>query len=139
MKTSKGFTMVELLFVIAIIAVLSVIILTTLASTKERGNRSSAVSTATSIMAELATCTAGGGYGYTDGAPSAGITYLCQNAATGNSAASGTATTFWPSLGSTGWAYQTPTGTLAANTYAFNVTKAGQTTITCTVSTTNCH
>ena len=89
------------------------------------------------MMPELITCADDGGYGYTAGVPTAGTTYICQNAATGNASKS-THTFLWPSVGSTGWAYGTPTGSFVGGDYQYTATKTGQTTITCSFSVGKC-
>lgn len=133
---SKGFTLIELLVVIAIIGILASVILISLNSSRDRASRAATLKTARSAMPVLLACLDSGGFGYTDAAPTAGTTYICQNLAATNTLKTGYPAT-WPTLKS-GWSYQTPTGSLANNNYTYTITHTTQATITCTVSDTKC-
>jgi len=141
----KGFTLIELLIVIAIIGILASIVLVSLSSAKNKANKASALSTVASIIPELIICADDGGFGLVTVAPTTAA-YICCNAASGAIASCDTAgtenrpghTAFWPTLGTTGWSYGIPTGTLAANNYQYTLTKASET-ITCNFSTQTCN
>jgi len=127
MKKNKGFTLIELLVVIAIIGILASIILTSLSSAKEKANKTAAMANMRGVLPELITCADDAGVA-TATAPAAGG-LICT--------ATPAHTATWPALPGS-WAYQVPSGTLAASSYVFTATKTGQGTITCTVSTGAC-
>ena len=135
MNLKKGFTLIELLVVIAIIGILASIVLTSLTSAREKANRTSVLSSLSSMGPELVVCADDGGFGYTLGAPTGGTTYICQNVSTGTGNVQKTGhTVVWPTLPTTGgWAYGTPGGTSDfSGTYTYTATKTGQTPVTCT-------
>ena len=133
----RGFTLLELLIVIAIIGILAGTVFISLDASREKSRRSSALASLRSAMPVLLTCTDSGGYGYVDDASVAGK-YVCQNAATGNNAKAGFSAV-WSTLSTSGgWVYAQPTGTLSANNYQYTATKAGKVTIVCSTATARC-
>jgi type IV pilus assembly protein PilA len=60
-KYSKGFTLVELLVVIAIIGILAAVVMVSLSSQSNRARRSTALQTIKSVMPEIAACLTQGG------------------------------------------------------------------------------
>lgn len=130
MKNKKGFTLIELLVVIAIIGILAGVILVSTNSTVEKARKASALSTASSIMPEIATCNDDGG---TLSDPST-LTTICMN---GGSPMDGH-TVNWPDItANNGWSYGTPTGDISDGTYVFYIQKDTQT-IQCSMQTSGC-
>lgn len=138
MNFRKGFTLLELLIVIAVIGVLAATIFVSLDTSRQKTHRSSALASLRSAMPVLLACSDSGGYGYTDDAVLAGK-YVCQLSASGNNLKSGFPAV-WPTLSASGgWIYGTPTGALSTGNYQYTATKSGQTTITCSTATANCN
>lgn len=101
----KGFTLVELLTVIAIIGILSSIVLVSSSGSRDKAKRASALTTASSALPEIVTCQDDNGtISAYSGVGGAGAV-ICV--ATGH-------TTTWGSLGTTtGWTYSIPAKTNA--------------------------
>ncbi len=124
-KKKKGFTLIELLIVIAIIGILASIVLVSLSSARNRANRASALSTSASIMPELVTCLDDAGNVTAYGVANT----ICS--ASGHTA-------LWPSYGNTGWTNTAAAASPLTGSYTFTVTKASETTITCSLATNVC-
>lgn len=135
---NRGFTILELLMVVAMIAIVAAITIVYLNDARERTRRSSNLATLSSMMPEIVLCGDGGGFGYTDGVPVASVTYICQNVVSGN-APKGEHLILWPSLVA-GWVYSVPTGSLSNSDYVYTATKSGsgQAPIVCSYATTSC-
>lgn len=132
----KGFTLLELLIVIAIIGVLAATIFVSLNSSREKSHRSSALASLRSAMPVLIECGNSGGFGFNDSTSMAGM-YVCQNTSSGNNLKIGYPAV-WPTL-LNGWSYNVPTGgDTGTSDYVYSASKAGQPTITCTVLTAQC-
>ena len=132
----KGFTLIELLIVIAIIGILSSVVLVSTRSGVDKAKRASALTTAASALPELVTCQDDNGF--VKALPAAGQT-ICWKDAAFSVAADGHSAA-WGDLSNTaGWAYAAGAGTLAAGTYTFKVTKAGQTDILCDMAANSCN
>ena len=137
---SKGFTLIELMVVIAIIGILAGVVLVSTSGAMEKSKRSSALTTAASTLPELVTCQDDGGF--VKSIPVAGEV-ICWNEAGFLTAAAGHSATWGNILTPTGWAYAIgTTGTSwAAGTYTFTITKTINSvlnTITCNMATSNC-
>jgi len=137
-KKQKGFTLIELLVVIALIGVVATIAFVSLNSAREKTRRSSNLATMASAMPEVVVCADENGFGYTDGVPLAGLTYICQNSSTGNNQ-KGEHSILWPAL-TAGWVYNVPTGSLSSVDYVYTATKPGssQPMIVCSYSSASC-
>ncbi len=129
----RGFTLVELLMVIAIIGILASIVLVSLGSTREKASRASALSTLSSVMSEMTMCAIDGGGtdGFVAGHP------ICTD---GSGTAVAGHTNVWPDIvAKTGWSITAAQSGLIDDTYVFGATKNGQTAISCNVSKNACH
>jgi len=137
-KIQKGFTLIELLVVIAIIGILASVVTASVSGAKAKANKAAAIKVGRSMMGELALCSNSDGFGFNTAVPTAGSTFLCQNASTGNVQFSGHPLT-WGSLGSTGYSYTQPSGSITANpaTYTWTMTN-GSTVIICSFLRFNC-
>lgn len=103
-KKYNGFTLVELLIVIAVIGILSSIVLVSSGGARDKSKRAAALTTASSALPEIVTCQDDNGTitAYTGIGGTGAV--IC--AATGH-------TTTWGSLGTTGWTYNIPAKTNA--------------------------
>lgn len=139
----KGFTLVEIMIVIAIIGILAGVVTMSSASSVEKSKRSAAITTMSSLLPELVICADDGGYAKSS-APAAGELVCCiaANACSdipANRVSGHTLT--WPAiLAKTGYQYGAPTAgtTLALGTYTFIATKTGQPNIVCDYAKNSC-
>ncbi|MDD5397318.1 MAG: type II secretion system protein [Candidatus Moranbacteria bacterium] len=136
-KFEKGFTLVELLTVIAIIGILASVVLVSMQGSVEKSKTASAITTLSSLLPELVTCADDNGIA-TSATPGAG-NIVCCNKSGCPTVQSGHSVT-WPAiLAKTGYDYAgTPSGSLALGTYTFTATKSGQPTITCSYADNGC-
>ena len=127
MNKKIGFTLLELLVVISIIALFAAILISAIGDTRAKGQRAGVVSDAMSVIPELSLCA---NENVDPSAPVAGDVICLGGSAT------------WPEVKS-GWAYGTgadaPTGTVLGGSYVFYLTKSGQTRISCLYSESACH
>jgi prepilin-type N-terminal cleavage/methylation domain-containing protein len=131
----KGFTLIELLVVIAIIGILASVVMVSSKSAVDKSKRASALTTAASVLPELVTCADDGGFAK-NSAPAAGNPICCTSGTCASLLSGHTAT--WPNISTTGWAYGSVSGTLANGDYQYTLTKSGETTITCAMSSNGC-
>lgn len=149
---SRGFTLLEILVVVSIIALIYVTALIGYDALRERARKNSAMAVATTVMKELLVCADSGGYAITGSAPtslpSASATFICCSAdvCVGNTAQAGH-TAKWPDLGSSRWNYgdgsngaSAPVGSLTnPPTYIYYLANFdGTKTITCAVADKKC-
>lgn len=125
---NKGFTLVELLIVMAIIGILAGIVLVSMKPAVDRTKKSSAITTASSILPELVTCLDDGGDINAPASVSAGGGPICAEAGH---------LTEWPSFGDTGWEYSGVVATTITSTYEFDITD-GSDTVTCSLASNGC-
>lgn len=92
-KYSKGFTLVELLVVIAIIGILAAVVLVSLSSQRDKARRASAVQTVKSVMTIAVSCLTEGGNVLAPTSASTGAGNICS--------AIGFANSVWPDLETT--------------------------------------
>ena len=137
-KLKKGFTLIELLVVIAIIGILASVILTSVATSREKSRRAAAIQTARSALSALVSCSNDNGFGATN--PTVGNPICATNSSPATTTLPGHNTT-WPSLSGNGYIYGTSAVGFVANdppTYVFTLTKSGQSNIVCTLSDLTC-
>lgn len=141
-KKRKGFTFIEILIVVSIIAILTTIVFAILNNAKDRASRASAISSAKSALSELVNCQNDNGYADSD-AITVGQVICCNAAGSGCTLAGAKPghTATWPPL-NTGWTYGTgadvPTGALSSGDYTFKIVKTGETTVTCGIVSQTC-
>lgn len=128
----NGFTLVELMVVIAIIGIMASVVTVSMKGSVDRSKKASALTTASSVLPELVTCADDG---YEANTPSGG-TQICNCSSCGHSAN-------WPDVVSkTGWDYGTgtyaPSGTLANGDYVFYLVKTGEAEIECSLADNGC-
>ena len=137
-RCRRAFTLIELLVVIAIIGILSGVVLVSSRTGVDKAKRASALTTVSSALTELATCSDDGGEVKSGGLPVVGTQICCTTNTCATSMAGHTAK--WPDITSVGWAYKT-TGTpgdLDNGDYKFTIEKTGETDIVCDFANSNC-
>lgn len=131
----RGFTLVELLIVIAIIGVLAGVVMINSGSGVEKAKRASALSTMASIMPELVTCQDDGGVAGPVGATNP----VCYADDTWTTVLAGHSVQ-WPEIFTkTGWNYGASIGDLASGNFKYIAQKTGQTEIACFYATGDCN
>lgn len=131
----KGFTLIEVMMVMAIIGIMAGVVMVSMKSSVDRSKKSSALTTASSVLPEIVTCQDDGGNINRPSSSSTGGGTICS--AAGHNAA-------WPNISQTGWVYSAAGGgTWVSNanivTMTFNLTKNGETAITCSFASNGCN
>ncbi len=122
----KGFTLVELLVVVAIIGILAVIVIIALSSSKDKANTAAAKQTASSVVRHLEIASLDGGGVAAPTNSSTGGGPICDSC-------SSTAT--WPSIAKTGYVYNvTADPNISDGSYSFTLTKTDKPTVTITLN-----
>lgn len=122
-KIKRGFTILELLVVVAIIGIFTSVVIVSLMGPRDQARRASALTSVSSAMTEIILC---GDDGEEASEPVAGEV-ICGGAGY---------TATWPEL-SGGYSYGTPSGTLAGGDYSLTVSD-GVAPIVCTQSSAAC-
>jgi len=123
--SKRGFTLVELMIVIAIIGILSGIVMVSSKSSMDKSRKASALTTADTTLPELVTCGDDDGIA-TNTVPSAGTGHYICCTSTACAAAKDGHTETWPDISKSKWSYTgSPTGTVILGTYKFTLTKDG--------------
>lgn len=138
---NKGFTLVELLIVIAIIGILASVVIVSSSGGVEKSKQASAITTASSILPELVTCGDDNGYVTTTLNTTKEGTVVCWKSAAldGVTPADGHANTKWGAINTkTGWTYQYVSGAVTTGDYKFKLTKPTFTDIVCDMSLNGC-
>lgn len=133
-KNIKGFTLLELLIVIAIIGILTGVIMVSMKGAVEKSKQSSALTSVSSVLPEFVTCQDDIGTIIRPNNVNIGGGVICN--ASGHSAT-------WPNIAKTGWIYNgisnIPNQNIANS--SFKITKSVDgivKTITCVFSTNEC-
>ena len=136
----KGFTLVEMLTVVAIIGILTGVVIVGTQGAKERSKRVSALTTASSVLPELVTC--GDDGGFASSAPAAGECICCIAANSCTSSCLSGHTERWPNLvNKTGWDYGSTLGSISNGDYQFTVNRPEGSlldNINCSMNTSSC-
>lgn len=132
----KGFTLIEMLTVIAIIAILSAVVLVSTQSAMTQSRKASALTSAESVLPELVTCQDDEGEAITGATPVALNRICCEDTGCGSFVSGHSAT--WPEIRN-GWNYSNAAGLVSDGTYSFLLTNdAGTDTITCSMAGNRC-
>ena len=133
--SKTGFTLVELMIVIAIIGILAGVVLVSSQSATLKAKRASALTTVSSALPEIVTCQDDGGDINGPANASTGGNTICSLGVAGGHSAT------WPDISKTSWTYNVVGGTLATNanigTMTFKLVK-GSGMITCDYAANGC-
>lgn len=134
----RGFTLIELMIVIAIIGILAGVVTVSMKSSVDKSKRASALTSAASVLPELVTCEDDGGFTSNRTSPTSGGGVICVTTSGGSTAVSGHDAQ-WPDISQTGWSYSATAGTINS-AYSFTLTKTDgpNSPITCTLASNGC-
>lgn len=131
----SGFTLIEILVVISIIAILSATIIANMNVTRNRGVRTAGLLTIRSVFPELLQCELDGGHSLSQ--PVAGQPICTVGQSAGSAAWPGHENDLWPSF-SSGWNYGASAGDSHDGTYAMSAVLPSQGPINCSMQTNTC-